>query len=116
MMVVVRWGFAIGLSGVVALLPERLLILAMTPHKKKISEPLGPRPVSGNTPVKKQGSPFDRFLPNKNKVLPKLDPSRAAHSAKDVMESRPPFSEPRKPVERPRGLGEPTYRRNNEDE
>lgn len=35
MLVWLRWGFALGLSGVVALLPERMLIIALTPAKKK---------------------------------------------------------------------------------
>jgi hypothetical protein len=82
MMVVVRWGFAIGLSGVVALLPERLLILALTPAKRKVVEPFKPAMAQPATPAKKAGSVFSKFTGGSTKKFDPIEPRKPAERSR----------------------------------
>jgi len=69
-----RWLFALGLSGVVALLPERLLLIALTPAKRK-NEPVAttkPQPWTSSASPAKSGGGL--FTPKPLQQATKYDP------------------------------------------
>lgn len=79
-LVSLRWVFAVGLSGVVALLPERLLMVALSPSKKKTASdfPLSrsskdiykPKPLPPQNTQKKE----DKYRPFIKNPATKYDP------------------------------------------